>query len=86
MSRLVPLNYDKIVKALSKLGYEAIHQRGSHIVMQLVDKGKYASLFGERKPEGMIVVPAHMPIGKGMVRTLMREADLSVDEFNLLVD
>jgi predicted RNA binding protein YcfA (HicA-like mRNA interferase family) len=34
----------------------------------------------------MIVVPAHRPIGKGMVRTIMREADVSVDEFNRLTD
>ena len=34
----------------------------------------------------MIVVPANRPIGKGMVRTIMREADVSVDEFNRLTD
>ena len=53
--------------------------------MQLSDKTKYASIFGKRKPENMIVVPAHRPIGKGMVRTMMREADLSADEFNKLL-
>lgn len=86
MSRLVPLNYDKVIKALTKLGYIAIHQKGSHIVMQLADKRKYTSIFGERNPESMIVVPAHRPIGKGMVRTIMREADLSMYEFNSLVN
>ena len=86
MSRLVPVNYDKVIKALTKIGYIAIHQKGSHIVMQLSDKRRYAAIFGERKPESMVVVPVHRPIGKGMVRTIMREADLSVDEFNGLVD
>ena len=53
------------------LGYVAIHQKGSHIVMHLADREKYAAIFGERKPESMIVVPAHMPIGKGMIRTII---------------
>ncbi len=86
MSKLVPVNYDKVIKALTKLGYMVIHQRGSHVVMQLGDRSKYIAIFGERKPENMIVVPAHRPIGKGMVRTIMREADVSVEEFNKLVN
>jgi hypothetical protein len=53
--------------------------------MRLADKQRYLSLFGCRKNEVMVVVPAHKPIGKGMVRTIIREVDLSVDEFyNLL--
>ncbi|MDE1825019.1 MAG: type II toxin-antitoxin system HicA family toxin [Candidatus Micrarchaeota archaeon] len=48
MSRLVPLNYDKVIKTLTKLGYIMIHQKGSHIVMQLADKRKYTSIFREK--------------------------------------
>ena len=62
MSRLLPLNYDKVVKALCSIGYVKSHQRSSHIVMYLADKEKYVSLFGERVPDAMIVVPAHKPI------------------------
>lgn len=76
----MPINYDKIIKALTKLGYVVIHQKGSHIVMQLADKRKYASIFGDRNPERMIVIPAHKPISKGMLRTILREVDLSVEE------
>jgi len=53
--------------------------------MRLADKRKYAEVFGDRKPDYMVVVPAHKPIGKGMVRTIMKEAGLSVDEFNGLL-
>jgi hypothetical protein len=53
--------------------------------MQLVDENKYSSFFGARKPEYRIVVPAHKPIGRGMVRTIIRETDLSVFEFNDLI-
>ncbi len=85
MSRLIPIDYDKVVKALTRIGYRFSHQKGSHIVMQLVDRNKYTSRFGDRKPEYMIVVPAHKPVGKGMVHTVISEADLTVDEFNELV-
>ncbi len=84
MSKPIPLNYNKVIKALSKIGYVVNHQKGSHIVMHLDRKDKYTELFGDRKPEYMIVVPAHKPIGRGMIRTIMNEADLSVDEFNSL--
>ena len=85
LSRLTPVNYDKVVKALVCIGYTVNNQKGSHIVMRLSDKEKYISLFGCRKNEIMIVVPAHKPLGKGMLRTIIVEADLSVEEFNKLL-
>jgi predicted RNA binding protein YcfA (HicA-like mRNA interferase family) len=74
-----------VVKALVCVGYVVITQKGSHIVMRLVDKEKYISLFGCRKNEIMVVIPAHKPLGKGMLRTIIREVDLSVDEFSKLL-
>jgi predicted RNA binding protein YcfA (HicA-like mRNA interferase family) len=85
VSKLLPTDYDKVVKALTRIGYTVNNQRGSHIVMRLVEKEKYASLFGCRKNELMIVVPAHKPIGKGMLRTIIKEIDLTVEEFNKLL-
>jgi predicted RNA binding protein YcfA (HicA-like mRNA interferase family) len=85
VSRLTPTDYDKVVKALTHIGYVVCHQRGSHIVLRLVDDQRYVSLFGCRKKDSMVVVPAHKPIGKGMLRTIIREAALSVDEFNKLL-
>lgn len=83
--RLTPINYDKVVKALVCIGYTINNQKGSHIVMRLSDKEKYISLFGCRKNETMMVVPAHKPPGKGMLRTIIMEADLTVEEFNKLL-
>jgi hypothetical protein len=53
--------------------------------MRLADKEKYTSLFSCRKNETMVVIPAHKPLGKGMLRTIIREVDLSVDEFSELL-
>ena len=85
MSKLKPIDYEKVIKALVSIGYVVNNQKGSHIVMRLVDKQKYISLFGCRKNETMLVIPAHKPIGKGMLRTIIGEVDLSVDEFNNLL-
>ena len=85
VSKLLPVNYDKVIKALTRLGYVVNNQKGSHIVMRLAEKEKYASLFGCRKNEVMVVIPAHKPIGKGMLRTIIKEIDLSVEEFNKLL-
>lgn len=85
MSKLPPVDYDKVIKALVSIGYVVNNQKGSHIVMRLADPQKYTSLFGCRKNEPMVVVPAHKPLGKGMLRTIIREIDLSVQEFNNLL-
>ena len=71
MSKLKPLDYEIVIKALANIGYAVKYQKGSHIVMRFVDKQKYISLFGCRKNENMVVVPAHKPLGKGMLRTII---------------
>jgi predicted RNA binding protein YcfA (HicA-like mRNA interferase family) len=75
-----------VIKALVSIGYFVSHQKGSHIVLRFTDTQKYALMFGCRKNEGMVVVPAHKPIGKGMLHTIIREIDLSVEEFNKLIE
>jgi len=86
MSKLLLTNYDKVVKVLVSIGYVISHQKGSHIVLHFTDIQKYSLLFGSRKNEVMVVVPAHKPLGKGMLRTIFREIDLSVEEFNKLIE
>jgi len=85
VTKLKPIDYERVVKALVSIGYVVNNQKGSHIVMRLADNQKYTLLFGCRKNESMVVIPAHKPLGKGMVRTIIREVDLSVDEFNNLI-
>jgi predicted RNA binding protein YcfA (HicA-like mRNA interferase family) len=85
LSKLKVVDYDKVVKALGSIGYSVNNQKGSHIVMRLVDSQKFSSLFGCRKNQTLIVVPAHKPLGKGMLSTIIKEVDLSVEEFNKLL-
>ncbi len=61
------------IKAFEKLGYVMVRQTGSHVRM------KHQS-DGSKKP-----LPNHKVIGKGLLRKLLRDAEISVEEFNNLL-
>jgi len=68
MTRLPILEGKEIIKALTKIGYKEIRQKGSHIRLQCTGKKS-------------ITVPNHI-VGRGLLRKILRDADLSPDEFN----
>lgn len=59
----------KVVRAFQKLGWQVARQRGSHII--LVKDGEMATLS----------VPDHKEVAKGTLRSLIRAAGITVDEF-----
>ena len=68
MTRLPMISGDDCIRALQKLGYYVARTRGSHT--WLVCPG--------RSP---IPVPRHRELGRGILRKIVRTADISVDEF-----
>jgi len=74
MSRLPRLTGTEVVRALQKAGFEIIRQRGSHIYMRHVD-GRAT------------VVPVHKgeDLGSGILSKILRDAELSRQEFLKLV-
>lgn len=70
MSKLPVVSGQDVIKALAKIGYEFDHQRGSHIVLR--------QTFA---PFRRVTVPNHKEIAKGTLRSIIREAGLTVDEF-----
>jgi predicted RNA binding protein YcfA (HicA-like mRNA interferase family) len=60
---------DQAVKAFQRLGWEVARQRGSHVIM--VKAGERASLS----------VLRHNPVAKGTLRSLIRSAGPTMDEF-----
>lgn len=63
---------DEAIRALERLGFVQVRQRGSHVVLkrQLGD--------GER----ICVVPLHRrPLAIGTLRSILRQADVTPDEF-----
>jgi predicted RNA binding protein YcfA (HicA-like mRNA interferase family) len=69
MAQLPNLSGKEVVKALENLGWEFSRQSGSHIV--LTKDGEMASLS----------VPNHKEVAKGTLRSLIRAANLTIDEF-----
>ena len=59
----------KVVRTFQKLGWQVARQRGSHII--LVKDGEIASLS----------VPDHKEVARGTLRSLIRTAGITVDEF-----
>jgi predicted RNA binding protein YcfA (HicA-like mRNA interferase family) len=70
MAQLPNLSGKEVVKVFENLGWEFSRQSGSHIV--LTKDGEMASLS----------VPNHNEVAKGTLRSLLRAANLTIDEFN----
>ena len=69
MARLPRLSGRAVVKAFGRLGWEQARQAGSHTIM--VREGHSATLS----------VPVHKEVALGTLRSLIRSAGLTVDEF-----
>ena len=70
MSKLPVLSGIKVVKALSKVGYEIDHQTGSHMILR-----------HKEEPHRRLTVPNHDEIAKGTLLAIIRQSGLARDEF-----
>lgn len=73
MSKLPPVSGSDVVRALQKIGFSVRRQHGSHIIMRRDD------------PFAQTVVPNHRQIDRGTLRAILRQTDVSVDEFSKLL-
>ena len=69
--RLPRISGEALVKILTKMGYSVVRQRGSHLRLKDPDNPSH-------KP---ITVPLHKTIKPGLLRKIIKDADLSVKEF-----
>ncbi len=72
-AKLPVLSGRDVVRAFAVAGWETARQRGSHII--LVKPGSIATLS----------VPDHREVAKGTLRSLIRDAGLTVEEFVALL-
>ena len=72
--KLPVVSGSEAVKAFLKVGFEFDIQHGSHIILRCADP-----------PHSRLSVPNHKELAKGTLRTLIREAGLTVEEFVSLV-
>ncbi|MCE5240296.1 type II toxin-antitoxin system HicA family toxin [bacterium] len=71
MARLQRLSAREAIGALERLGFVAVRQRGSHLVMK------------RSTPEGTTgcVVPLHDELAIGTLRGVLRQGNVSVEDF-----
>ena len=69
MTKLPQISGRDLVRALEKYGYQTTRQRGSHIRLYPSDKNKKK-----------ITVPDHKIIGMGLLRKILRDIDISLEE------
>ena len=75
MAKLPVLSGKDVVKVLSKMGYQNVRIRGSHIVM----------IKQTEKEKKTIPVPNHPELSKGTLKAIMSQAGLKRDDLiNLL--
>ena len=70
MTRLPSLTGEQVVKALGKAGFQILRQKGSHVYLI--------------HPDGRAtVVPVHKgeSLGRGILRTIIKDTDLSRADF-----
>jgi len=69
MPKLPRVSGREAVRAFQKVGWDVARQRGSHVVLTKSDAIYTLS------------VPLHPVLGPGLLRDLLRKADLTVEEF-----
>ena len=61
----------QIIRVLEHIGYHVVRQRGSHIRLR-----------DETDPDHLpVTVPNHKTVKPGLLRKILRDANLSVDDF-----
>ena len=74
MSKLPVISGRKLCKALERIGYFVDHQTGSHIILR-----------NTNPPHRRLSVPDHEEIARGTLRSILRLAGLTPEEFKELM-
>lgn len=71
MPKLHPVPSGDIVRTLERLGFTRVRQRGSYLVLKRITTGG----------SNTCVVPMHGEVKVGTLRSILHQADVTVDEF-----
>lgn len=73
MSRIPRISGQECIKALKKVGFYQRRRESSHVILR------------RDEPFAQVVVPDHQELATGTLRAIIRDADLSVEEFVALL-
>lgn len=72
MTKVPDLSHQRIVRALEKAGF-VLRRQGKHISMYHSEKNVVA------------IIPRQSPVKRGTLARILKEIDISVDEFRKLI-
>ena len=72
MPKLPRLSGDDLIRAFERMGFVAVRQRGSHVIMKRVSV---------ERTQGCSI-PRHKELATGTLRGILRLADVSIDDLN----
>ena len=67
--KLVPLSPEKTIKILEKFGFRQLRQKGSHLILANKEGKIVIILFHDKE------------IGKGLLRRIIKEAEIEKNDF-----
>ena len=69
MTKLPRISSRECIKALEKIGFYVDRQKGSHVILYRDD------------PYAKVVVPENRELPSGTLRAIIKNTDLTIDEF-----
>jgi predicted RNA binding protein YcfA (HicA-like mRNA interferase family) len=71
MPKLRPVSGEEAIRALERLGFARVRQRGSHVVLR------------KETPQGSVgcVVPLHRELAIGTLRGILKQAQVALGDF-----
>jgi len=75
MTKVPILPYDQVIRALQRDGWVVVRQKGSHVRIQKHTPRETLKL----------TIPAHRPIKRSTLSHILKQANLTVEEFNELL-
>jgi predicted RNA binding protein YcfA (HicA-like mRNA interferase family) len=64
------LSPKQIIKALEKIGFYKISQKGSHLKFK-----------NSTSPVKVVIIPLHSEIAKGTLKSILEQANISLEDF-----
>jgi len=75
MTKVPSLGYERVVTALQRDGWVIVRQKGSHVRLQKHTRTEVLKL----------TVPAHRPIKRSTLAHILKQARLTVEDFQALL-
>ncbi|OGM03208.1 hypothetical protein A3K72_00355 [Candidatus Woesearchaeota archaeon RBG_13_36_6] len=76
MPKLPVLSGKDTIKALSKIGFKLVRTKGSHAILNKYD---------EEKGKITIPIPLHKELAKGTLKSIMKQANITLEELLRLI-